>query len=63
MAVKYLHLLPDNYLLLDNSYTLLENLILATEVQKVVNPVILNDRKFIQNQGLAENIFKTVRLD
>ena len=29
------------------------------EVQKVVNPVILDDRKYIQNQGLAENFFKT----
>ena len=29
------------------------------EVQKVVNPVILDDRKYIQNQGLAENISKT----
>ena len=28
------------------------------EVQKVVNPVILDDRKYIQNQGLAENISK-----
>ena len=31
----------------------------GTEVQKVVNPVILDDRKYIQNQGLAENISKT----
>ena len=29
------------------------------EVQKVVNPVILDDIKNIQNQGLAENISKT----
>ena len=29
------------------------------EVQKVVNPVILDDRKYIQNQALAENISKT----
>ena len=29
------------------------------EVQKVVNSVILDDRKYIQNQGLAENISKT----
>ena len=29
------------------------------EVQKVVNPVILDDRKYVQNQGLAENISKT----
>ena len=29
------------------------------EMQKVVNPVILDDRKYIQNQGLAENISKT----
>ena len=32
---------------------------LPPEVQKVVNPVILDDRKYIQNQGLAENISKT----
>ena len=31
----------------------------GAEVQKVVNPVILDDRKYIQNQGLAENISKT----
>ena len=30
-----------------------------SEVQKVVNTVILDDRKYIQNQGLAENISKT----
>ena len=30
-----------------------------SEVQKLVNPVILDDRKYIQNQGLAENISKT----
>ena len=29
------------------------------EAQKVVNPVILDDRKYIQNQGLAENVSKT----
>ena len=33
--------------------------IFTTEVQKVVNPVILDDRKYFQNQGLAENISKT----
>ena len=32
---------------------------LWAEVQKVVNPVILDDRKNIQNQGLAEKISKT----
>ena len=31
----------------------------GAEVQKVVHPVILDDRKYIQNQGLAENISKT----
>ena len=31
----------------------------GSEVQKVVNPVILDDRKYIQNQSLAENISKT----
>ena len=31
----------------------------GSEVQKVVNPLILDDRKYIQNQGLAENISKT----
>ena len=31
----------------------------SPEVQKVVNPVILDDRKCIQNKGLAENISKT----
>ena len=31
----------------------------SPEVQKVVNPVILDDRKYIQNQGLGENISKT----
>ena len=29
-----------------------------TEVQKVVNPVILDDKIYIQNQGFAENISK-----
>ena len=33
----------------------------CAEVQKVVNPVILDDRKYIQNQGLAENISKTYK--
>ena len=28
----------------------------GTEVEKVVNPVILDDRKYFQNQNLAENI-------
>ena len=30
----------------------------GAEMQKVVNPVFLDDRKYIQNQGLAENISK-----
>ena len=34
-------------------------LALSPEVQKVVNPVILDDRKYVQNQGFAENISKT----
>jgi len=29
------------------------------EVEKVVNPVILDDRKYFQNENLAENISKT----
>ena len=29
---------------------------LQPEVEKVVNPVILDDRKYFQNQNLAENI-------
>ena len=33
--------------------------VVLAEVQKVVNPVILDDRKYIQNQGSAENISKT----
>ena len=31
---------------------------IRTEVEKVVNPVILDDRKYFQNYNLAENIFK-----
>ena len=31
----------------------------TAEVEKVVNPVILDDRKYFQNQNLAENISKT----
>ena len=38
---------------------LLSSALTQPEVQKVVNPVILDDRKYIQNQGLAENISKT----
>ena len=33
--------------------------LIPPEVEKVVNPVILDDRKYIQNQALAENISKT----
>ena len=31
----------------------------GAEVEKVVNPIILDDRKYFQNQNLAENISKT----
>ena len=37
------------------------NFLSCAELQKVVNPVVLDDRKYIQNEGLAENISKTYK--